>query len=212
MPEQGLFITLEGGEGAGKTTLARHLADAFAGAGREVVLTREPGGTPNAEALRALLVDGETGRWSPIAETLLMFAARADHVERLVKPALARGAVVICDRFTDSTRAYQGAAGGVDSARIEAVREATLGDFAPDLTLVVDLDPEAGLARTRNRGETATRFERQPGKFHSALRQAFLDIAAADPARCAVLDGARSAEAVADTARQVIHERFGVLA
>lgn len=212
MPGRGLFITLEGGEGAGKTTLAATLAAALKREGREVVLTREPGGTPNAEALRALLVEGETGRWSPMAETLLMFAARMDHVERLVKPALDRRAVVICDRFTDSTRAYQGAAGGVEAARIEAVRRAALGEFEPDLTFIVDLDPAVGLARTRTRGETETRFERQPGAFHTALRQAFLDIAADAPERCVVLDGAQQPEIVANAAQKALSERFGVLA
>lgn len=212
MPERGLFITLEGGEGAGKTTLAASLADAFRQENREVVLTREPGGTPNAEVLRTLLVEGETGRWSPMAETLLMIAARVDHVERLIQPALARGAVVICDRFTDSTRAYQGAAGGVAAERIEAIRKAALGEFEPDLTFIVDLDPALGLDRTKARGEAETRFERQPGPFHAALRQAFLDIAAHAPARCVVLDGSRSADAVAASARAAIADRFGVLA
>ncbi|MGJ3232388.1 MAG: dTMP kinase [Oceanicaulis sp.] len=212
MPERGLFITLEGGEGAGKTTLAASLSAAFRAAGRDVVLTREPGGTPNAEALRALLVEGETGRWSPMAETLLMFAARVDHVERLIRPALERGAVVICDRFTDSTRAYQGAAGGVDRADIEAVRKAALGPLEPDLTFILDLDPAAGLDRTRARGEAVTRFERQPGAFHAALRQAFLDIAAGAPERCVVLDGAAPAEGVAAAARAAIAERLGALA
>lgn len=212
MPERGRFITLEGGEGAGKTTLAASLAEAFGKTGREVVLTREPGGTPGAEALRALLVEGETGRWSPMAETLLMFAARVDHVERLIAPALARGAAVICDRFTDSTRAYQGAAGGVALEQIEAIRTAALGDFEPDLTFIVDLDPAEGLARTRTRGETVTRFERQPDAFHAALRQAFLDIARLAPERCVVLDGSKPADTVAAEARAAIADRFGGLA
>ncbi|MEQ8405249.1 MAG: dTMP kinase [Oceanicaulis sp.] len=212
MPGRGLFITLEGGEGAGKTTLATSLAEAFRSEAHEVVLTREPGGTPNAEALRALLVEGEADRWSPMAETLLMFAARADHVDRLIQPALDRGAVVICDRFTDSTRAYQGAAGGVSSFSIEAIREASLGGFEPDLTLIVDLDPALGIARTRTRGEAETRFERQPGAFHQALRAAFLEIAERAPERCVVLDGSSPAEDVAAKARRVIAERLGVLA
>ena len=211
MTGRGLFITLEGGEGAGKTTLARHLAEAFRKTGREVALTREPGGTPGAEALRALLVEGDTGRWSPMAETLLMFAARVDHVERFIRPALERGAVVICDRFTDSTRAYQGAAGGVSPDRIEAVGRAALGSFEPDLTLIVDLDPAIGLARTRDRGEGETRFERRPTEFHDALRKAFLDIAKAEPARCAVLDGARPAEDVARAAMTIVADRLGAL-
>lgn len=210
MTGQGLFITLEGGEGAGKTTLAARLAEMFTAAGREVMLTREPGGTPNAEALRALLVEGDTARWSAMAETLLMFAARVDHVERAVRPALARGAVVICDRFTDSTRAYQGAAGGVEPDAIEAIRRASLGAFQPDLTFIIDLDPATGLARTRVRGEGDTRFERQPEAFHHKLRQAFLEIASQEPERCVVLDGAQPADRVADAARAALAERAGV--
>jgi len=206
----GRFITLEGGEGAGKTTLAKALAQALEGQGLDVIITREPGGTPNAEALRSLLVEGETGRWSPLAETLLLYAARADHVERLIKPALARGHWVICDRFSDSTRAYQGAAGGLDPQRITAIDTASLDGFAPDLTFMVDLDPATGLARTRTRGEDPTRFERQPDAFHTALRQAFLDIAQAEPERCVVLDGAQSPDAVAHSALTALQTRLGV--
>lgn len=206
---QGRFITLEGGEGAGKTTLAAGLADRLRRSGLEVIVTREPGGTPNAELLRALLVEGEPGRWSPLAETLLLYAARDDHVRTLIKPALDRGAWVICDRFSDSTRAYQGAAGGLDAARLAAIDTASLDGFAPDLTLVVDLDPDDGLARTRHRGEAATRFEQQPAHFHAALRQAFLDIAAAEPERCAVINGAEPAEAVLEQARAVMTRRLG---
>lgn len=206
---RGRFITLEGGEGAGKSTLARTLAADLQAKGIEVVLTREPGGTPNAEALRALLVEGEPDRWSPLAETLLLYAARADHVARLIAPALDRGQWVICDRFSDSTRAYQGAAGGLAPDRLDAIHAASLAGFAPDLTLVVDLDPELGLARTVARGEDATRFERQPDAFHHALRQAFLDIAAAEPERCVVLDGAAPADAVAQAARDAVTARLG---
>lgn len=206
---RGRFITLEGGEGAGKSTLAKGLAAALAKRGFEAVITREPGGTPNAEALRALLVEGEPGRWSPMAETLLLYAARDDHVRNLIAPALARGAWVICDRFHDSTRAYQGAAGGLPASKIAEIHAASLGEFLPDLTLIVDLDPAAGLARTRSRGEDPTRFERQPDAFHAALRQAFLDIAKAEPERCAVLDGAEPPQAVLDGALALIDERLG---
>jgi dTMP kinase len=206
---RGRFITLEGGEGAGKSTLARGLAEALEGCGAEVVVTREPGGTPNAEALRTLLVEGEPGRWSPLAETLLLYAAREDHVRTLIEPALAQGAWVICDRFHDSTRAYQGAAGGLSAERIAAIHQASLGDFTPDLTLVVDLDPAQGLARTRTRGEDPTRFERQPAAFHGALRQAFLEIARSEPERCTVIDGSAAPQAVLDAALAVIRERLG---
>lgn len=210
MSGAGLFITLEGGEGAGKTTLAAGLAGRLGAAGREVVLTREPGGTENAEALRALLVTGDPGRWSPICETLLMFAARADHVDRRIKPALARGAVVICDRFTDSTRAYQGVAGGLEPERIEAIAAASLCGFAPDLTLLVDLDPAQGLARAASRGEgVETRFERKPAAFHARLRAAFLEIAAAEPERVVILDGALAPDAVLDAAETALRARLG---
>lgn len=207
--EQGRFITLEGGEGAGKSTLARGLATALEDAGVEAVVTREPGGTPNAEALRALLVEGEPGRWSALAEALLLYAAREDHVRTLIKPALARGAWVICDRFHDSTRAYQGAAGGLSAEDIAAIHKVSLGEFGPDLTFVVDLDPGVGLERTRVRGEAPTRFERQPEAFHEALRQGFLDIAAEQPGRCHVLDGGAAAAEVLSEALAVMRRRLG---
>lgn len=209
MGARGRFITLEGGEGAGKSTLAKALQARLSDHGVEAELTREPGGTPNAEVLRALLVEGETGRWSPIAETLLLYAAREDHVRRRVEPALHAGKWVISDRFSDSTRAYQGAAGGLALERIDAVDEVALGGFRPDLTLILDLDPEAGLQRTRARGETATRFERRPEAFHHALRQAFLDIAQAEPERCVVLDATLSPDALADAALAAIETRLG---
>ena len=207
---QGRFITLEGGEGAGKTTLAKALAAGLQARGFETLITREPGGTPNAEALRHLLVEGETGRWSPLAETLLLYAARADHVERLINTALDSGKWVICDRFSDSTRAYQGAAGGLAAERIAQIDAACLDGFGPDLTFMVDLDPEQGLERTRTRGEEATRFERQPGAFHHALRQAFLEIANAEPDRCVILDGAQSPDIVFERAMMVIQDRLEV--
>lgn len=209
MAERGRFITLEGGEGAGKSTLARGLAEALSERGLHVERTREPGGTPNAEAVRALLLEGETGRWSPISETLLLYAARADHMERFILPALSAGKWVVCDRFSDSTRAYQGAAGRLDAARIDAIDRASLGGFAPDLTLILDLDPGEGLERTVERGETATRFERQDAHFHAALRQGFLDIAAAEPERCAVIDSRQPREAVLAQALAVVTDRLG---
>jgi dTMP kinase len=192
---QGRFITFEGGEGAGKSTQVRKLAARLA-AGREVVATREPGGSPGAESIRDLLVRGEADRWSPVTETLLMYAARRDHLERVIQPALTRGAWVVCDRFADSTRAYQGAGGGADPALIAALEAQVLGLIRPDLTLVLDLPVEDGLARADGRGDAETRFESKGLAFHARLRHAFLDIARAEPRRCAVIDAAQPPDAV----------------
>ncbi|MFS2317618.1 dTMP kinase [Maricaulis sp. D1M11] len=205
---RGRFISIEGGEGAGKSTLIKGLAGALETRGVDVVLTREPGGTPGAEALRDLLVTGETDRWSAKTEALLMYAARLDHVERLIEPALSRGSWVISDRFADSTLAYQGAAGGLDADVIKRLHALVLDDFAPDLTLVVDLDPDVGIARTQARGEDVTRFEKQAGSFHARLRQAFLDIADAEPHRCIVIDGAQPAETVLAQAIQAVSDHL----
>ncbi|PWE17186.1 dTMP kinase [Marinicauda salina] len=209
---RGRFITLEGGEGAGKSTLALALAAGLAARGVETDLTREPGGTADAELIRQLLVTGEADRWSPISETLLLYAARADHVERRIRPALDRGDWVICDRFADSTRAYQGAAGKLDPDRIDAIHAATLGGFAPDLTLIVDLDPAEGLKRAEKRGEARTRFEARDLAFHRALRDGFLEIARREPDRCVVLDGRLDPDALAAAALEVVDQRLGAKA
>ncbi len=193
---RGVFITFEGGEGAGKSTQLRRLSERLAARGREVVATREPGGSPGAEALRALLVEGAADRWSPMSETLLLYAARADHLERLIQPALARGAVVISDRFADSTRAYQGAAGGVAPGFIDALERAVLGETRPDLTLILDLPAERGLARAAGRGGAEARFESKGLGFHQRLRDGFLAVAAAEPDRCVVIDADQPLDAV----------------
>jgi dTMP kinase len=188
---------LEGGEGVGKSTQARRLAERLRAAGREVVVTREPGGSPGAETIRELLVHGPVERWSALTETLLMYAARRDHIERVIAPALARGAWVVCDRFLDSTRAYQGAGGGAPAELIAALEAHVVGEAAmPDLTLVLDMVTDDGLARAAARGEAA-RFEAKGPQFHARLREAFLEIAAAEPARCRVVDAAGDVEAVA---------------
>ena len=190
----GRLVTLEGIDGSGKSTQARLLGAALRERGRDVVLTREPGGSPGAEAIRGLLLTGEPGRWSPVTEALLFTAARRDHVERVVEPALAAGRTVICDRFVDSTRVYQGASGRgelrglVDRLHAEAVAR------EPDLTLVLDLDPEIGLART---GGPETRFEAMGLAFQRRLRAGFLTLAAEFPDRCVVIDASGPAEAVA---------------
>ena len=187
---QGRFITFEGGEGAGKSTQVRRLAARLIAAGRPVVATREPGGSAGGESIRELLVNGPAERWSALTETLLMYAARSDHIERVIAPALARGAWVICDRFADSTRAYQGAAGGADPGFISLLETHVLGATRPDLTIVLDLPAEACLARAELRGVAESRFESKGAAFHGRLRQAFLDIATAEPARCALIDAA----------------------
>jgi dTMP kinase len=194
---RGPFITFEGGEGAGKSTQLRRLAGRLAAAGREVVATREPGGSPGAEAIRALLVTGAADRWSAVTETLLVNAARRDHLERLIAPALERGAIVLCDRFADSTRAYQGAGGGAPDGLILALEQAVLETLRPDLTLILDLPVAAGLARAAGRGGAEARFEAKGAAFHARLRAAFLAIAADDPERCVVIDAGGDEETVA---------------
>lgn len=205
---RGKFITFEGGEGSGKSTQIDALAKILRGRGETVVCTREPGGTPAAEDIRALLVSGSVDRWSPVAEMLLNFAARAMHVRDLVGPALARGDWVLCDRFADSTLAYQGYAGGVPLEDIHAVYRATLGDFAPDLTLVFDLPVETGLQRAGKRIAGAAsiedRFERMGAEFHDRLRQGFLSIAAADPDRCRIIDAEDDVASVTSAMATVI--------
>lgn len=208
MPERrGRFITLEGGEGAGKSTQAARLCEWLRGRGLEAVQTREPGGTPGAEQIRALLVAGATDRWTPMTEALLLYAARADHVARLIRPALERGAWVVCDRFADSTRAYQGAGHGMDRGTLDVLHRTALGDFAPDLTLILDLPPEAGLARAAHRGGEA-RFESLPADFHARLRRGFLDIAAAEPDRCVVLDATRDKDETTAAIREAVAARL----
>lgn len=193
---QGRFITFEGGEGAGKSTQVQRLAGRLRADGRDVVTTREPGGSPGAESIRDIVLRGDADRWSPVTETLLMYAARRDHVERVIRPALDRGAWVICDRFADSTRAYQGAAGGVDPAFITALETYILEATRPDLTLVFDLPAETGLARAQARAGAEMRFESKGMAFHERLRAGFQAIAAAEPDRCAIIDAAASIEAV----------------
>lgn len=201
----GRFITLEGIEGAGKSTVVAALAAAIGARGHEVVTTREPGGTPLAERLRETVLTRGSERVSPEAETLLMFASRAVHLDNLVRPALARGAWVVCDRFTDATRAYQGGGRGVDQKFIESMAQAVHRDTEPDLTLLLDLPVEIGLERARRRrvaaGEqVADRFESESLEFFGRVRKRYLDIAAAEPQRMRVLDAAQSPERVAAAA------------
>ena len=194
--QRGRFITFEGGEGAGKSTQVRILAERLRGGGLDVVATREPGGSEGAEAIRALLLTGEADRWSAISETLMMYAARRDHIERTIRPALERGTWVISDRFADSTRAYQGAGGGVKPGLVAAMETFVLEDTRPDLTLMLDLPVETGLERAGLCGGAEMRFESKGQAFHQRLRDAFLEIAAAEPGRCAVIAADQTPDAV----------------
>jgi dTMP kinase len=202
------FITLEGGEGTGKSTQARRLAAALDARGIKAVVTREPGGSPGAEEIRKLLVEGEPGRWDVLTETLLVFAARVDHIERTIKPALASGAWVISDRFTDSTYAYQGAGRGLERETIRRIESATIDDFRPDLTLILDLPVAIGLERATARAGTETRFEKFDAGFHEKLRAAFRDIANRHAERCSLIDAQGSEDAVASAIWKSVERRL----
>lgn len=207
---RGRFITLEGGEGAGKSTQVRLLADSLRDEGLMVVTTREPGGSAGAEAIRTLLVEGDTNRWDGVAEALLHFAARRDHLVKTVWPALERGAWVISDRFADSTLAYQGFGHGLDPDVIASLYRVAVGHFAPDLTLVLDLPVEKGLERAGTRGGGEDRYERMGLGFHQRLRQGFLGIAASNPMRCAVIDATRSPDEVHGDIMATVRARLPV--
>ncbi len=194
----GMFITFEGGEGTGKSTQIKLLANAWSGEGKSIILTREPGGTPEAEALRNLLVSGEPKRWSPDAEALLNYAARDSHLQKIIRPALLSGKTVLCDRFMDSTRAYQGYAGNCSMTLLDTLEASIVGQTRPHLTLIFDLDPAEGLARAKSRATaTEDRYERKGLEFHRRLREGFLQIAKAEPLRCRVIDAAGTVEDVA---------------
>jgi dTMP kinase len=206
------FITLEGGEGAGKSTHLRRLGEAMRAAGETVVLTREPGGSQGAEQIRTLLVGGAVNRWEPMTEALLHYAARRDHVERTIRPALDAGSWVLCDRFSDSTMAYQGYGQGLARDWIESLHRVVLGEFNPALTLILDLPVEQGLVRARDRSGAAgeDRYERMGLGFHERLRAGFLDIAVREPARCVIVDATRSVEEVSAAIRAAVRERLGL--
>lgn len=201
------FITLEGGEGTGKSTQLGRLVDRLRPLVDEVVVTREPGGSPGGEQIRDLVLNGPAERWSPQTETLLMYASRRDHIERTISPALNRGATVLCDRFFDSTRAYQGAAGGASSQLIDALEHLILDGVLPDLTLIFDLPVDIGLARALSRGGEA-RFESKGREFHERLRQAYLAIARRDPRRCVLIDADGTIEAVEARVWDAVSERL----
>jgi dTMP kinase len=206
MAEPLRFITFEGGEGGGKSTQLRALAEALRAAGQDVVTTREPGGAPGAEDIRRLLVEGEPGRWAPEAEALLHFAARAEHLDKVIRPALTAGKWVLCDRFADSTIAYQGYGQGVDRDWLQQLRYRVVGATEPGLTLVLDLPVETGLGRAL----AQQRYERMGSAFHARLRDGFRAIAQEEPERCVMIDAARPIDAVAADVKAAVIRQFGV--
>ncbi|MBS27481.1 MAG: dTMP kinase [Alphaproteobacteria bacterium] len=208
----GKFITFEGGEGAGKTTQITRLTERLRERGHNVVTTREPGGAPGADSIRALLVSGATDKWDPISEVLLLYAARREHLNQTIRPALDAGAWVLCDRFADSTLAYQGYGHGVSREFIAQLHAAVVGDDDPDLTLILDMPISVGLgrahARNTNTKSAEDRFERMGHEFHDRLRAGFLEIAAAAPARYAVIDADDSLDGVAGAVWSAVTRKF----
>ena len=216
---QGKFISLEGGEGAGKTTQIKMLADTLRATGFDPVITREPGGAPGAEMIRSLLVEGDINRWQPMTEALLHFAARLEHVRETIAPALEEGQWVVSDRFSDSTIAYQGYGHDLGQETMARLHELVLGGFQTDLTLILDIPVEAGLARAGKReagkieaGESAgeDRYERMDLDFHRRLRDGFLDIARRNSERCLIVDADQAPDQVHTLIREIVQNRFGV--
>jgi dTMP kinase len=206
-PPNGLFISLEGIDGSGKSTQARRLAEAMRALGRDPVLTREPGGAPGAEDIRRLLVEGDPARWSPETEILLFTAARRDHLERTIRPALAAGQDVITDRFADSTRVYQGATRGDLRGLVDAIHDAAIG-MEPDLTLILDMDPAIALDRGLARSSGEDRFEEFGLPFQKKLRSGFLALAAEAPDRCVIIDATGDPDAIAARIAEVVRARL----
>ena len=208
------FITFEGGEGVGKSTQVKRLLTRLSRSSIGAVRTREPGGTPRAEAIRAFILQGRSESWGPGGEAVLFAAARYDHVNQLIAPNLAAGRWVVSDRFHDSTRAYQGLTGGVDEKLIGALEELALNGHAPDLTIILDMDPEEAFRRVREREiegslqATGDRFEKEDLDWHRRLRQAFLAIAAANPERCVVIPAAQSGDALEQEIWDTLTRRF----
>jgi dTMP kinase len=203
------FITLEGGEGAGKSTQIVRLKAWLEGRGHRVAVTREPGGSPGAELIRKLLVEGPAERWDGTTEALLHFAARREHLRTTVWPALKRGDWVVSDRFADSTLAYQGYGHGLDRRMFEQLYDVAAGTFRPDLTIVLDLPIEIGLQRAADRRGAETRYESLPRDFHARVRAGFLEIAAREPERCVLIDATGSIEANAQAIADAVKERLG---
>ncbi|MEH6631813.1 MAG: dTMP kinase [Halopseudomonas aestusnigri] len=206
---RGIFISLEGGEGAGKSTQIKHLSKYLTDNGLSNIQTREPGGTPGAEKIRDLLVRGDVSLWTPKTEALLMFASRQEHVEKVIKPALTAGKWVICDRFADSSVAYQGIGHGLGMDSIESLHQWVLGDFKPDLTLILDLPVSVGLERTLAHSVGENRFEDMDVSFHERMREGFLSIANSYPERCTVIDATQSENEVAEDILENVMGKFG---
>jgi len=206
--ETGRLITFEGGEGAGKSTQVSILVERLRNAGRHAIATREPGGSPAAENIRETLLSGKVKQFGPFAEALLFSIARQDHIDTVISDALARGQWVVCDRFLDSTRAYQGATGGVPAPVISALERLTLHGVMPNLTIVLDIPVEEGLARMARRRGAPDRFESQDIAQHERIRKAFLDIAEQEPGRCVVIDARKPEALVAEDVWEAVAERL----
>jgi dTMP kinase len=198
---KGFFITFEGGEGAGKSTQIERLAAKLRAKKYAILVTREPGGSPGAEAVRHVLLSGAAEPFGPKMEALLFAAARSDHVEQVIRPAIERGVIVLCDRFIDSSRVYQGVTGGLDPAFMEVVEQVSINGMVPDMTLILDIDPAEGLKRAavrRSPNDVPDRFEKETVSIHQQRRDAFLAIAASEPERCVVIDASKSPGEVED--------------
>ncbi len=217
MGQKPLFITFEGGDGSGKSTQIRLLQEALAASGVSVITTREPGGTPQAERIRNLLLQRDSGRFDPMTEALLLFAARREHLVEKIWPAMKQGQWVLSDRFADSTRAFQGFGMGLDQTAIERMYNIVMGDFCPDLTFIFDIDPVVGLERSAKRSaatvnkteSTEDRYERMGLGFQQKLREGYLAIASKEPGRCVVIDAAASIEDIHRKVITVVEQRFG---
>jgi len=202
------FITFEGGEGSGKSTQIDFLSDFLKKKGAKVLSTREPGGTPSAEIIRDLVTKGDPNKWTPLTESLLMWASRTEHVEKLIRPSLEDGKWVLCDRFYHSTYAYQGIGHNLGIEKMKAIKNIVLGDFKPDLTFVLDIDPLVGIERTKKRNSGEDRFEKMNIDFHNKLRHAFIEISKEDPHRFVLIDGELDINSIFEIISNEIMNRF----
>ena len=202
------FITFEGGEGSGKSTQINLLHNFLIEKGEDVISTREPGGTPSAEIIRDLLTKGDADRWSPATEALLMWAARSEHVEKLIKPSLDKGKWVLCDRFYHSTYAYQGVGHNLGIENMRIIKKIIIGEITPNLTFILDIDPVNGIGRTKNRVSNEDRFEKMNLAFHNNLRKAFIQLAKKNPKRFIVIDAELSLEKISEIISSEVQTRF----